>query len=133
MNRPSSVNNRKLDFRLLSREGGRTMFNRPCLRKLGDSNPRYSHPYGSLANYWFQPLTQTSSACLLGLPKSTFSQMRCKGTHFSWNLQIFFRFFWFQRQFSCRCTYLFTTLPSVGHIYQPLACVRSLTQVLNFR
>ena len=30
------------------------------LRKLGDSNPRYSHPYGSLANYWFQPLTQTS-------------------------------------------------------------------------
>ena len=29
-------------------------------RKLGDSNPRYSYPYGSLANYWFQPLTQTS-------------------------------------------------------------------------
>ena len=30
------------------------------LRKLGDSNPRYGYPYGSLANYWFQPLTQTS-------------------------------------------------------------------------
>ena len=30
-------------------------------RKLGDSNPRYGNPYGSLANCWFQPLTQTSS------------------------------------------------------------------------
>ena len=29
-------------------------------RKLGDSNPRYDYSYGSLANYWFQPLTQTS-------------------------------------------------------------------------
>ena len=31
-------------------------------RKLGDSNPRYGYPYGSLANCWFQPLTQTSSS-----------------------------------------------------------------------
>ena len=30
------------------------------VRKLGDSNPRYGNPYGSLANCWFQPLTQTS-------------------------------------------------------------------------
>ena len=30
------------------------------LRKLGDSNPRYGNPYVSLANWWFQPLTQTS-------------------------------------------------------------------------
>ena len=30
------------------------------MRKLGDSNPRYGNPYGSLANCWFQPLTQTS-------------------------------------------------------------------------
>ena len=29
-------------------------------RKLGDSNPRYGYPYVSLANWWFQPLTQTS-------------------------------------------------------------------------
>ena len=29
-------------------------------RKLGDSNPRYGNPYVSLANWWFQPLTQTS-------------------------------------------------------------------------
>ena len=39
---------------------------KPCkilarlLRKLGDSNPRYGYPYVSLANWWFQPLTQTS-------------------------------------------------------------------------
>ena len=31
-------------------------------RKLGDSNPRYGYPYGSLANCWFQPLTQTSKS-----------------------------------------------------------------------
>ena len=30
------------------------------LRRVGDSNPRYSYPYGSLANCWFQPLTQLS-------------------------------------------------------------------------
>ena len=30
------------------------------LRKRGDSNPRYSYPYVSLANWWFQPLTHTS-------------------------------------------------------------------------
>ena len=29
-------------------------------RKRGDSNPRYGYPYVSLANWWFQPLTQTS-------------------------------------------------------------------------
>ena len=29
-------------------------------RKLGDSNPRDCYPYVSLANWWFQPLTQTS-------------------------------------------------------------------------
>ena len=42
------------------------------LRKLGDSNPRYGCPYVSLANWWFQPLTQTS------LPHH--SQMQCKVT-----------------------------------------------------
>ncbi len=30
------------------------------MRREGDSNPRYSHPYGSLANCWFQPLTHLS-------------------------------------------------------------------------
>ena len=32
------------------------------LRKRGDSNPRYSYPYDSLANCWFQPLTHPSIA-----------------------------------------------------------------------
>ena len=32
-------------------------------RKVGDSNPRYGNPYVSLANWWFQPLTQPSK-CL---------------------------------------------------------------------
>ena len=30
------------------------------LRRKGDSNPRYSYPYDSLANCWFQPLTHLS-------------------------------------------------------------------------
>ena len=46
-------------------EGGRAKLNRPnCERKLGDSNPRYGNPHGSLANCWFQPLTQTSFRCI---------------------------------------------------------------------
>jgi hypothetical protein len=31
------------------------------LRREGDSNPRYSFPYGSLANCWFKPLTHLSN------------------------------------------------------------------------
>ncbi len=41
-------------------------FARGRLRKLGDSNPRYGNPYGSLANCWFQPLTQTSGRSAYG-------------------------------------------------------------------
>ena len=37
-------------------------FDHSPLRKEGDSNPRYGYPHGSLANCWFQPLTQTSLA-----------------------------------------------------------------------
>ena len=38
---------------------------RPSLgRKKGDSNPRYSYPYVSLANWWFQPLTHPSGYAL---------------------------------------------------------------------
>ena len=59
------------------------------LRKLGDSNPRYSYPYGSLANYWFQPLTQTSFRRSSGCYRSVFSQSRCKGTVFFRTVQIF--------------------------------------------
>ena len=52
------------------------------LRKLGDSNPRYGNPYVSLANWWFQPLTQTSflvqgTSCFLfaGAKVDTFFDM----------------------------------------------------------
>ncbi len=31
-------------------------------RRKGDSNPRYSYPYDSLANCWFKPLTHLSFA-----------------------------------------------------------------------
>jgi hypothetical protein len=31
------------------------------LRREGDSNPRYRFQYGSLANYWYKPLTHLSS------------------------------------------------------------------------
>ena len=31
-----------------------------CVRKEGDSNPRYENSHGSLANCWFQPLTHPS-------------------------------------------------------------------------
>ncbi len=37
---------------------------------MGDSNPRYSYPYVSLANWWFQPLTQ-SSLCSKNVRKSS--------------------------------------------------------------
>ena len=46
------------------------------LRREGDSNPRYSYPYGSLANCWFKPLTHLSlrppkdqGATKIGKPK----------------------------------------------------------------
>ena len=60
-------------------------------RKLGDSNPRYGNPYGSLANCWFQPLTQTSFPIVIF--RGTFSQMRCKGMYLFSILQMFLLFF----------------------------------------
>ena len=35
------------------------------LRWEGDSNPRYSYPYVSLANWWFQPLTHLTKLTYL--------------------------------------------------------------------
>ena len=46
------------------------------LRKLGDSNPRYGYPYDSLANCWFQPLTQTSKFFMTA---AIVLELRCKG------------------------------------------------------
>jgi hypothetical protein len=39
------------------------------LRREGDSNPRYSFPYGSLANCWFKPLTHLSKNVKKELPQ----------------------------------------------------------------
>ena len=58
------------------------------LRKLGDSNPRYGYPYVSLANWWFQPLTQTSF-----LFRGVISQTRCKDKRINRDVQIFCAFF----------------------------------------
>ena len=44
-------------------------------RKLGDSNPRYGYPYDSLANCWFQPLTQTSKFFMTA---AIVLELRCK-------------------------------------------------------
>ena len=44
----------------------------PIERKRGDSNPRYSYPYDSLANCWFQPLTHPSQCRQLGEQKRQF-------------------------------------------------------------
>ena len=48
------------------------------LRKRGDSNPRYGYPYVSLANWWFQPLTHTSSQ--VSFAERAFLKKRCKVT-----------------------------------------------------
>ena len=60
-------------------------------RKLGDSNPRYGYPYGSLANYWFQPLTQTSIR--LKLTGALFLNCECKGSIYFQYHQMFLLFF----------------------------------------
>src|SRR5450759_2028595 len=44
------------------------------LRREGDSNPRYSFPYGSLANCWFKPLTHLSKIIYLILTLRSFSE-----------------------------------------------------------
>ena len=50
-----------------------------ALRREGDSNPRYSFPYGSLANCWFKPLTHLSSHCERDKNRKTSS--KCKIIH----------------------------------------------------
>src|SRR5690606_38026615 len=42
------------------------------LRREGDSNPRYTCVYDSLANCWFQPLTHLSGSC------PSFQKWKCK-------------------------------------------------------
>ena len=68
------------------------------LRKLGDSNPRYGNPYVSLANWWFQPLTQTS---FLLLSNSTlFANAVQRYRFFSFSPNVFLSFFRAKATFS---------------------------------
>ena len=48
----------------------------------GNSNPRYGCPYVSLANWWFQPLTQPSLGAFV-------CQTQCKSRYFFSNYQEF--------------------------------------------
>ncbi len=73
------------------------------LRKLGDSNPRYSHPYGSLANYWFQPLTQTSSVLLYSYRNAL--SLKCGAKVHTFLDTCKFRAIFFRK--ICQCAYIF--------------------------
>ena len=68
-------------------------FSDDSLRKVGDSNPRYGNPHGSLANCWFQPLTQPSSRILNRINQASFSNASAKVLHFSDSTKSFCNFF----------------------------------------
>ena len=53
------------------------VFRGKCVWWNRDSNPGYSCPYVSLANWWFQPLTHPTVCAGVCVP----TQMRCKCTH----------------------------------------------------
>ena len=63
------------------------------LRKVGDSNPRYGNPHVSLANWWFQPLTQPSNRILLPNQQASFSNAGAKILHFFCSTKFFCNFF----------------------------------------
>ena len=68
-------------------------FSDDSLRKVGDSNPRYGNPHGSLANCWFQPLTQPSSRKSLPNQQASFSNAGAKILHFFCSTKFFCNFF----------------------------------------
>ena len=63
-----------------------------CLRKVGDSNPRYGNPYVSLANWWFQPLTQPSLLLSSVAKLALSSKASAKVIHFFESNKIFTSF-----------------------------------------
>ena len=95
-------------------------------RRKGDSNPRYSYPYDSLANCWFQPLTHLSVAlhiplralCIRFLTvvclncRSLFKS-GCKGTLFFWFVQILFGVLSAFYTFFCICRIFVVPLPPI--------------------
>ena len=62
---------------------------KPFWRWGGDSNPRNSFPFVSLANWWFKPLTHlTNGAANIVLSKFLYKRLP---QSFLWNSQIFLR------------------------------------------
>ena len=88
-------------------------------RKLGDSNPRYGYPYGSLANCWFQPLTQPSSRILNRINQASFLNASAKVLLFSDSTKSFCNFFSIKMHFLCN-----------SHIIR--GCFLSVWWVLSF-
>ena len=76
-------------------------FSDDSLRKVGDSNPRYGNPHGSLANCWFQPLTQPSSRKSLPNQQASFSNAVAKVLLFSGSTKFFSDYFSIKMHFFC--------------------------------
>ena len=68
---------------------------------MGDSNPRYGYPHGSLANCWFQPLTQPSSRKSLPNQQASFSNAVAKVLLFSGSTKFFSDYFLIKMHFFC--------------------------------
>ena len=79
----------------------RYIFFEVSLRKVGDSNPRYGYPHGSLANCWFQPLTQPSSRKSLPNQQASFSNAVAKVLLFSGSTKFFSDYFSIKMHFFC--------------------------------
>ena len=73
--------------------------NEHCLRKEGDSNPRYEYSHGSLANCWFQPLTHPSFRWLVSVLPSIVLKCGAKVWTFSDIAKFFSLFFDFMIEF----------------------------------
>ena len=87
------------------------------LRKVGDSNPRYGNPHVSLANWWFQPLTQPSNRILLPNQQASFSNAGAKILHFFCSTKFFCNFF----QEICIFLWFFLFLRGIIGDKQPLS------------
>ena len=94
-------------------------FSDDSLRKVGDSNPRYGNPHGSLANCWFQPLTQPSSRILNRINQASFLNASAKVLLFSDSTKSFCNFFSIKMHFLCN-----------SHIIR--GCFLSVWWVLSF-
>ena len=98
------------------------------LRKRGDSNPRYSYPYDSLANCWFQPLTHPSLCGLIGTRERQFVAKIEKRVH---RYCFFFNYANFCAFFFAKLAYL-TGIPVIVYTFSPL-CTYKRPPTSTFR